>query len=1037
MASLRLFCISLLLIPPLLGEDYEVADGLAASPAVLPGLIKHPVMAGLDDRGRLFVAETSGDNLKKEELLAQKPALIRLLEDTDKDGVFDKQTIFAEDLTFPQGALWIHGSLYVMSPPGLWRFADTDGDGVADEREELATGFDFTGNAADVHGPFLHPNGRLFWCHGRKGFAVPDPDTGQILYTGKGARIWSSTLSGSDVEPYAGGGMDNPVELDFTDDGELLGSINLFYGRPRGDVINFWAYGGAYPRHDQGQVVAEFIRTGDLLPPVHNFGHVAVSGMCRYRSGYLNPEWANGWLVSHFNTSQVTLTKIQRNGAGFTATSTETIFRLFKPDAHITDVLEDRNGDLLAIDTGGWFRIGCPTSQIAKPEVPGGIYRISKAGTPYQAPAYPNWNRLTSEEVSNFLGSDTDWMAERAITELAVRGDPAIPELRRIMSSPDSSATAKRNAVWTMARMKFSEATDMIHSALTDADAGVRQAACNAISVTRTWQSIAANEPAERDIELERNRTISGALASIVRGDEPQVAREAAVALGRMGETRATGAIVGRLGRAGNDRFLEHSLIYALIEIDDYEKLRPLLSSENSEVLRGVLWALEEMPSSKLEVLDVLPFLTSDDPALSETTFTIVSRHHEWDAALANQFFRWKGDLNEKQKKALTSIVPAFLDLPPMQDYLTNLLASGDAIREEVGLTLLRDSPIQLPFVDSWMPAFAARLSPGASQDSLSLALGAALRIKSNELSPLLEPILSDSSLPRILRVQAARALASQDTALSDTAFDLLIEILENETDPAPRGEAIAILSRSKLTQARRDKIAEVLDSFSPIEMTALFDLFPVIGNEEQATKVADAVIASPAFPNLAVSRLRKIFGPYESTVGQKLEAKIAEAEQQQAQREQRIDALLAGIDKADPENGKAIFTSGKGTCMVCHSVGDVGGKVGPNLTTIGRIRTARDLFESVLFPSESIARDFDTCEITLKSNGEKRIGIIASRTDREIELIDPASQVHHLPINDVKSIQTIPMSLMPMGLDLTMSPDELRDLVSYLLSGK
>lgn len=122
---------------------------------------------------------------------------------------------------------------------------------------------------------------------------------------------------------------------------------------------------------------------------------------------------------------------------------------------------------------------------------------------------------------------------------------------------------------------------------------------------------------------------------------------------------------------------------------------------------------------------------------------------------------------------------------------------------------------------------------------------------------------------------------------------------------------------------------------------------------------------------------------------------------------------------------------------MVCHSVGDVGGKVGPNLTTIGRIRTARDLFESVLFPSESIARDFDTCEITLKSNGEKRIGIIASRTDREIELIDPASQVHHLPINDVKSIQTIPMSLMPMGLDLTMSPDELRDLVSYLLSGK
>ena len=114
-------------------------------------------MAGFDDRGRLFVADNAGLNLPADELLEQLPNMIRMLEDTDGDGRFDRSTVFADKMTFPQGAAWYRGALYVASPPSIWRLEDTDGDGVADRREELVQKFGFIGNAADIHGCFSRP----------------------------------------------------------------------------------------------------------------------------------------------------------------------------------------------------------------------------------------------------------------------------------------------------------------------------------------------------------------------------------------------------------------------------------------------------------------------------------------------------------------------------------------------------------------------------------------------------------------------------------------------------------------------------------------------------------------------------------------------------------------------------------------------------------------------------------------------------------------------------------------------------------------
>ena len=49
-------------------------------------------------------------------------------------------------------------------------------------------------------------------------------------------------------------------------------------------------------------------------------------------------------------------------------------------DFHPTDVIEDADGSLLIVDTGGWYKLCCPTSQLVKPDVTGAIYRVKKVG---------------------------------------------------------------------------------------------------------------------------------------------------------------------------------------------------------------------------------------------------------------------------------------------------------------------------------------------------------------------------------------------------------------------------------------------------------------------------------------------------------------------------------------------------------------------------------------------------------------------------------------------------------------------------------
>jgi putative heme-binding domain-containing protein len=139
---------------------------------------------------------------------------------------------------------------------------------------------------------------------------------------------------------------------------------------------------------------------------------------------------------------------------------------------------------------------------------------------------------------------------------------------------------------------------------------------------------------------------------------------------------------------------------------------------------------------------------------------------------------------------------------------------------------------------------------------------------------------------------------------------------------------------------------------------------------------------------------------------------------------------------KGDAANGAAVFRRETTACIQCHQVRGEGREVGPALSEIGTKLPKEALVEAILDPSAGISFGFEGWQLQLKS-GDDAYGIKVSDATDEVAIKDANGIVTRFKRGEIASMQQSKISIMPSGLQQTMTTQELVDLIEYLSSLK
>ncbi len=993
-----------------------VPDGFTIESVVDSDALSYPMFASFDGKGRLFVFESTEPNIMgTEKMLAEPSYHIRLLQDEDGDGQYEKNQIFAKDIPFPKGGVFYQGSLYVTESPNLVRYTDTNGDGTSDKREVILTGWTLNSNGATLGGPFFGPDGWMYITDARRGFNITTKEN-KVL-KGKTARIWRCRPDGTGLEAMSGGGFDNSIEIAFMPSGETIGTMTYFIDPQDGqrDALMHWVEGGTYPKNNSAVDEDKLKMTGDFMPVMTKMARVAPSGLMRYRGPNFGQKYNGDLFHAEFNTGRIMRHIVSTDGASY-KTEDEVFMKSTSSDSHPTDVLQDADGSMLVVITGGWFIEGCPLSRVAKPDVKGGIYRIRKTGAAKVADPWGkklNLEKQTPQALLSLVNESRPFVADNAVEQLVAKGSAAVsPILSALPTMKDEKARAA--AIFVLARINTPQAWTGVRNGLSDKSSVVRVAAARAIGLAKDAKSV-------------------DKLMQLVQKDVAPVRRQAATALGQIGDVRAIPALLN--GASDNtDRFVKHAIVHSLIIMKSVEPLTKALNNPSTQIRIAALTALDQMDGSPLKKSDLAPVLASKDPDLRSTGVWIASHHPEWTDIVVNFLEKSLGDgkLAEADASALSDLMLTFMKERSVQDFVAKQLGNPSATSDRKLLMLdviSRSSLKELPA--SWVNEFGKQLrSEDAAVRSQILGLIESRRISAMNSS--LNEIIQDEKTSVDFRLKALSARIMSSSKLSDKEFQMLLKYLGKQYDSPVRQLSVRLLNHAELNNDQLLVIArEHIAKTDQFLLPSLMESFEGNSNELVGKELITALQSGNGrLDNLSETDFQRLLKSFPTSVHQQAAPLVVKLKAQHAERLANLQKLEALMKGGDVGEGRKLFY-GKAACYSCHAVGSEGGRFGPDLTNIGEIRSKHDILEAIVYPSASFAREYETFRVVTKTSSYT--GVIKEQLpDAIIIEVGPVPGLR-IPRNEIVSIEPQTLSMMPPGLDQQLTTSEMASLTAFL----